>query len=430
MDRFVILGKAENSSLESWRLLLADQDFKSVKTVEIDTNKMISLIEQSSIKEDYIINRDNPNKTTVIPKSFDNLHTMVLGGQDSLYEYVLLGVTKNKKIGVVYNTKTGTIIKSDIRAFKNGVYIRIENNNTKKYEFKECDNIWLDDNGFFMDNHYIIVRHSKSTPDIAIPVTKAIKEQARAINNSLYSEKPKQAPEQAPQQAPEQEQPKQAPQQEQPKQAPEQEQPENDPEINKYYDANGNCIDFDGLAAYLDKKRLEQQEKESEKRISSMEKPSIEVGIAQAFKGVLDEKERRWVCINKNDLYEELVFALTERGAIEIPTSLFDTVKYKILSTLDGSSIEFKEVGIDDKGVPQFEEIPIVPNYIYLVEIYRNNWKKYYLMQVNGNYKDRVKLQCLSDWAEKTDDVDFSMFIKKYKQWVGRKEYLRTSDWS
>lgn len=415
MDRFVILGKAENSSLESWRLLLADQDFKSVKTVEIDTDKLISLIEQSSIKEDYIINRDNPNKTTVMPKSFDNLHTMVLGGQDSLYEYVLLGVTKNKKIGVVYNTKTGTIIKSDIRAFKNGVYIRIEDSKTKKYEFKECDNIWLDDNGFFMDNHYIIVRHSKSTPDIAIPVTKAIKEQARAINNSLYSkqEKPKQAPEQEP----EQEQPQQA-------------QPENDPEINKYYDANGNCIDFDGLAAYLDKKRLEQQEKESEKRISSMEKPSIDVGIAQAFKGVLDEKERRWVCINKNDLYEELVFALTERGAIEIPTSLFDTVKYKILSTLDGSSIEFKEVGIDDKGVPQFKEIPIVPNYIYLVEIYRNNWKKYYLMQVNGNYKNRVKLQCLSDWTEKTDDVDFSIFIKKYKQWVGRKEYLRTSDWS
>ena len=420
MDRFVILGKAENSSLESWRLLLADQDFKSVKTVEIDTNKLISLIEQSSIKEDYIISRDNPNKTTVMPKSFDNLHTMVLGGQDSLYEYVLLGVTKNKKIGVVYNTKTGTIIKSDIRAFKNGVYIRIENSKTKKYEFKECDNIWLDDNGFFMDNHYIIVRHSKSTPDIAIPVTKAIKEQARAINNSLYSEKPEQAPQQAPEQAPQQA----------PQQAPEQEQPENDPEINKYYDANGNCIDFDGLAAYLDKKRLEQQEKESEKRISSMEKPSIEVGIAQAFKGVLDEKERRWVCINKNDLYEELVFALTERGAIEIPTSLFDTVKYKILSTLDGSSIEFKEVGIDDKGVPQFKEIPIVPNYIYLVEIYRNNWKKYYLMQVNGNHKDRVKLQCLSDWAEKTDDVDFSIFIKKYKQWVGRKEYLRTSDWS
>ena len=51
-------------------------------------------------------------------------------------------------------------------------------------------------------------------------------------------------------------------------------------------------------------------------------------------------------------------------------------------------------------------------------------------MQVNNDYKNRVKLQCLSDWVEKLDEIDLTSFTKKYVQWIGRKEFLRTSDWS
>lgn len=205
---------------------------------------------------------------------------------------------------------------------------------------------------------------------------------------------------------------------------------EEDPEINKYYDSNGNCIDFDGLTAYLDKKRVEKLEKEKVKRKKAMRKPSIEVGISDAFRDVLDETEKRWVCISKNDLYTEMVFSMTERGTIDVPSSLIGYIPYKILRTLDGSSFEFREIGVDKNGVIQVEEVPITPKYVYLVELYSGSWKKYYLMQVNNDYKNRVKLQCLSDWVEKLDEIDLTSFTKKYVQWIGRKEFLRTSDWS
>lgn len=203
-----------------------------------------------------------------------------------------------------------------------------------------------------------------------------------------------------------------------------------DPELNKFYDSNGNCIDFFGLSAYLDKKKLEELEKNAKRLEDKMKKPSIEVGIAEAFHGVLDSTEKRWVCISKNDLYEELVFSMTERGTIDVPSSLLDQVQYKILRTMDGSSFEFREIGIDKDGVIQYEEVKLTPHYVYLVELYKENWKKYYLMQANNEYKNRLKLQCMSDWVEKTDSLDFSIFTKKYIQWIGRKEYLRVSDWS
>ena len=161
-----------------------------------------------------------------------------------------------------------------------------------------------------------------------------------------------------------------------------------------------------------------------------MRKPSIEVGISDAFRDVLDETEKRWVCINKNDLYTEMVFSMTERGTIDVPSSLIGYIPYKILRTLDGSSFEFREIGVDKNGVIQVEEVPITPKYVYLVELYSGSWKKYYLMQVNNDYKNRVKLQCLSDWVEKLDEIDLTSFTKKYVQWIGRKEFLRTSDWS
>ena len=435
----VVIGKLVINGNIKYRVLTIKSDFSGLILRDISENNIMEELEKIGISEDYEIS-DNGLKV----KDARNLHTIRDMGLErdtkNHLEYIIVSIDKPNKTAIAFDILEGKLVKGsiDIMPMDKTLSIKMrilprqgETCKKLKYGLKSihCDNIWIDEHGNFIDNHYIEIKHNNCGEDIPKTTAKSIKEKhlnynkqlgivnnknaqsiekpdnildIKHIDNSDYTDRSKD----------------------------DNTNSTTDAELDQYYDSNGNCIDFDGLSAYLDKKRLEDLDNKDKDINKKIEKPSIEVGISEAFKGILDETEKRWVYINKNDLYEEMVFSLAERGILDIPSTLLDTIKYKIIRTLDGTSLEFREIGTDQNGVIQYEEIEVTPQYVYLVEFYKDNWKKYYLLQANSLYRNRLKVQCISDWVEKKDELDFSIFIKKYTQWIGRKEYLRTSDWS
>lgn len=448
MINAVLIGKAKVNDKVYWKVCIADAKADSIAIKNIEFNEVLSLLNETGTIEDYNIDKDGEN---IAPKNMNNLHTLGYVDKPAI-DYILLSITKRRKIAKVLDIKNNKILSAEVLTVlpQNCKLLRVRLPNygseNKKNEFAYCDNIWIKSDGNFDDKHYLGVNHlGNGLKDVSDVLYNKVVERNRKFNSEYYgieigttdtleertidksdettsSEKPENI-------LNVKETDKTMTEQSESRQIDTDESAE-DSEIDKFYDSNGNCIDFIGLSAYLDKKKLDELEKQSKNVTEKFEKPSIEVGISDAFKNVLSENEKHWVCITKNDLYEELVFSMTERGTIDVPSSLLDQVKYKILKTLDGTSFEFKEVGTDSNGVIQYEEVAVTPHYVYLAELYKNNWKKYYLLQANSEYKNRLKLQCLSDWVEKADELDFSIFIKKYLQWIGRKEYLRVSDWS
>ena len=490
IDNFVIIGETSNTN--EWVLAVSKLGTEKIEYKRVNKADLIKSLRYKGILEDYLFIDDcddfgNTKHTKIYVADTRHLH--VLSKVDTKEKcsintnYVLLSVNstkqgKNAKTAILLELSTGRLLQAKINTMGTlGLRFRIGN------DIVIPNNIWLDDKGNFKDNHYLNCVHSNSLEDISIGVydktvqvimnfnkytdtelrNENIDISVEAHKEETHNEEKVEVLEKV--EAPKEEKTPEKfetpenlkPDNEEPKQE-HQEKPNNilnikdtdhevihgqnivdnsdnsdtddtDDEINKYYDSDGNCIDFDGLSAYLDKQKAIQNMKDAEKKREAMAKPSIEVGISEAFKNVLDTNEKRWVCITKNDLYTELVFSMTERGTIDVPSSLIGYIPYRIIKTLDGGSFEFREIGTDKNGVVQMEEIEKTPEFIYLIELYNGSWKKYYLLQVNGNFSNRVKLQCISDWVEKTDDVDFSIFTKKYIQWIGRKEYLRISDW-
>lgn len=474
MVKAVIVGKTTVNNKIAWRVCASNDDMQNVGITDVDSKSLLEIMNQLGISDDYNIEviDESSGNMKIKPKDLKNIHSISDLSKPE-FKYVLLGFIRQKKIARVLNVETNVVHLAEfifvprIRSMK--LKVRIGGNKT---ESVYCDNIWLLPNGRFDDKHYLYNTHGTGESlDLPQTYCEIIGDEAKDFNTRYYGLTPVQEVDasetdkeaeitgddkvescNAPMEIPD-EPDKSLNETAETNQNADINPPENildikqtdgntdnfsdtqpevevDPELNKFYDSNGNCIDFFGLSAYLDKKKLEELEKNAKRLEDKMKKPSIEVGIAEAFHGVLDSTEKRWVCISKNDLYEELVFSMTERGTIDVPSSLLDQVQYKILRTMDGSSFEFREIGIDKDGVIQYEEVKLTPHYVYLVELYKENWKKYYLMQANNEYKNRLKLQCMSDWVEKTDSLDFSIFTKKYIQWIGRKEYLRVSDWS
>lgn len=433
--RSVVIGYTIVDGYRKYRVLSVKEDFSGLVFRDIPEDNIMEELNNMGISKDYEL-----TKSGLYTRDTNNLHIIqrldLSSNSETALEYVLVSINKANKTAIAFDIIENKLVKGslEIMSVDKTLTIKLKLVPRKgevckklKYGLKSChcNNVWIDDNGNFSDEHYIEVKHSKIGTDVYVPTIGLIRERHKEYNARIRPlgtsqiKKPENVLNI-----------KDTDNTVKKTQDKKQEHAENDDELSKYYDSNGNCIDFDGLSAYLDKKRLDKLNNKSNSIEEKMERPSIEVGISDAFKGVLDETEKRWVCITKNDLYEELVFSLTERGILDIPSTLLDQIEYKILRTLDGTSLEFKEVGIDKNGVIQYEEIAVTPQYVYLVELYKNNWKKYYLLQANSDYKNRLKIQCLSDWVERKDSLDFSIFIKKYTQWIGRKEYLRTSDWS
>ena len=176
-------------------------------------------------------------------------------------------------------------------------------------------------------------------------------------------------------------------------------------EMDRFYDSNGNCIDIEGLMAYLDSKQIEKQLEETNK---------------------IDSKSSLADVLNKDtDLYQTYDINISKLGAYKDMLgilSIYDTItldkelSHKCLvidDIVSGSTVKYIESGIDKDGVVQVNAENVPLNVIYICYVSNNGHKKYYLMHENQDVST-VKIQCISDTMKDYDYFNTNEFRQKY----------------
>ena len=188
------------------------------------------------------------------------------------------------------------------------------------------------------------------------------------------------------------------------------EEPEDKPEnavneMDRFYDSNGNCIDIEGLMAYLDSKQIEKQLEETNKIDSKS-------SLADVLNKDTDLYKTYDINISKLDAYKDMLGILSIYDTITLDKEL----SHKCLvidDIVSGSTVKYIESGIDKDGVVQVNAENVPLNVIYICYVSNNGHKKYYLMHENQDVST-VKIQCISDTMKDYDYFNTNEFRQKY----------------
>lgn len=176
-------------------------------------------------------------------------------------------------------------------------------------------------------------------------------------------------------------------------------------EMDRFYDSNGNCIDIEGLMAYLDSQQIEKQLEETNKVDNKSSLADIldkDTDLYQAYK----------INISKLDAYKDMLGILSIYDTITLDKEL----SHKCLvidDIVSGSTVKYIESGIDKDGVVQVNAENVPLNVIYICYVSNNGHKKYYLMHENQDVST-VKIQCVSDTMKDYDYFNTNEFRQKY----------------
>ena len=176
-------------------------------------------------------------------------------------------------------------------------------------------------------------------------------------------------------------------------------------EMDRFYDSNGNCIDIEGLMAYLDSKQIEKQLEETNKIDSKS-------SLADILNKDTDLYQIYDINISKLDAYKDMLGILSIYDTITLDKEL----SHKCLvidDIVSGSTVKYIESGIDKDGVVQVNAENVPLNVIYICYVSNNGHKKYYLMHENQDVST-VKIQCISDTMKDYDYFNTNEFRQKY----------------
>lgn len=176
-------------------------------------------------------------------------------------------------------------------------------------------------------------------------------------------------------------------------------------EMDRFYDSNGNCIDIEGLMAYLDSKQIEKQLEETNKIDSKS-------SLADVLNKDTDLYQTYDINISKLDAYKDMLGILSIYDTITLDKEL----SHKCLvidDIVSGSTVKYIESGIDKDGVVQVNAENVPLNVIYICYVSNNGHKKYYLMHENQD-ASTVKIQCISDTMKDYDYFNTNEFRQKY----------------
>lgn len=176
-------------------------------------------------------------------------------------------------------------------------------------------------------------------------------------------------------------------------------------EMDRFYDSNGNCIDIEGLMAYLDSKQIEKQLEETNKIDSKS-------SLADVLDKDTDLYQTYDINISKLDAYKDMLGILSIYDTITLDKEL----SHKCLvidDIVSGSTVKYIESGIDKDGVVQVNAENVPLNVIYICYVSNNGHKKYYLMHENQDVST-VKIQCISDTMKDYDYFNTNEFRQKY----------------
>lgn len=176
-------------------------------------------------------------------------------------------------------------------------------------------------------------------------------------------------------------------------------------EMDRFYDSNGNCIDIEGLMAYLDSKQIEKQLEETNKIDSKS-------SLADVLNKDTDLYQTYDINISKLDAYKDMLEILNIYDTITLDKEL----SHKCLvidDIVSGSTVKYIESGIDKDGVVQVNAENVPLNVIYICYVSNNGHKKYYLMHENQDVST-VKIQCISDTMKDYDYFNTNAFRQKY----------------
>lgn len=176
-------------------------------------------------------------------------------------------------------------------------------------------------------------------------------------------------------------------------------------EMDRFYDSNGNCIDIEGLMAYLDSKQIEKQLEETNKIDSKS-------SLADILNKDTDLYQTYEINISKLDAYKDMLGILSIYDTITLDKEL----SHKCLvidDIVSGSTVKYIESGIDKDGVVQVNAENVPLNVIYICYVSNNGHKKYYLMHENQDVST-VKIQCVSNTMKDYDYFNTNEFRQKY----------------
>lgn len=176
-------------------------------------------------------------------------------------------------------------------------------------------------------------------------------------------------------------------------------------EMDRFYDINGNCIDIEGLMAYLDSKQIEKQLEETNKIDSKS-------SLADVLNKDTDLYQTYDINISKLDAYKDMLGILSIYDTITLDKEL----SHKCLvidDIVSGSTVKYIESGIDKDGVVQVNAENVPLNVIYICYVSNNGHKKYYLMHENQDVST-VKIQCISDTMKDYDYFNINEFRQRY----------------
>ena len=176
-------------------------------------------------------------------------------------------------------------------------------------------------------------------------------------------------------------------------------------EMDRFYDSNGNCIDIEGLMAYLDSKQIEKQLEETNKIDSKS-------SLADILNKDTDLYQTYDINISKLDAYKDMLGILSIYDTITLDKEL----SHKCLvidDIVSGSTVKYIESGIDKDGVVQVNAENVPLNVIYICYVSNNGHKKYYLMHENQDVST-VKIQCISDTMKDYDYFNINEFRQRY----------------
>lgn len=176
-------------------------------------------------------------------------------------------------------------------------------------------------------------------------------------------------------------------------------------EMDRFYDSNGNCIDIEGLMAYLDSQQIEKQLEETNKTDNKS-------SLADILDKDTDLYQTYSINISKLDAYKDMLGILSIYDTITLDKEL----SHKCLvidDIVSGSTVKYIESGIDKDGVVQVNAENVPLNVIYICYVSNNGHKKYYLMHENQDVST-VKIQCISDTMKDYDYFNTNEFRQKY----------------
>ena len=176
-------------------------------------------------------------------------------------------------------------------------------------------------------------------------------------------------------------------------------------EMDRFYDSNGNCIDIEGLMAYLDSQQIEKQLEETNKIDNKS-------SLADILNKDTDLYQTYEIKTSKLDAYKDMLGILSIYDTITLDKEL----SHKCLvidDIVSGSTVKYIESGIDKDGVVQVNAENVPLDVIYICYVSNNGHKKYYLMHENQDVST-VKIQCISDTMKDYDYFNMNEFRQKY----------------